>query len=74
MPYAFSPARLCGSAGEGQFTRFVDTDGDGRADQVTNFYEGGTATMNLAVYEDGSVFVATRMRCVIVCGTATATA
>ena len=40
---------------------FVDTDADGRADQVTNFYEGGTATMNLAVYEDDSVFVATRM-------------
>ncbi len=40
---------------------FVDTDGDGRADKVTNYYEGGTATMNLAVYEDGSVFVATRM-------------
>ncbi len=40
---------------------FVDTDGDGRADKITNFYEGGTATMNLAVYEDGSVFVATRM-------------
>ncbi len=39
----------------------VDTDDDGRADRVTNFYEGGTATMNLAVYEDGSVFVATRM-------------
>jgi len=40
---------------------FVDTDDDGRADKVTNFYEGGTATMNLAVYEDDSVFVATRM-------------
>ncbi|HEY4312541.1 MAG TPA: PVC-type heme-binding CxxCH protein [Pirellulales bacterium] len=40
---------------------FVDTNGDGRADKVTNFYEGGTATMNLAVYEDNSVFVATRM-------------
>ena len=39
----------------------VDSDGDGRADRITNFYEGGVATMNLAVYEDGSVFVATRM-------------
>ncbi len=37
-----------------------DTDGDGRADRNTIFYEGGTATMNLAVYEDNSVFVATR--------------
>lgn len=39
---------------------FVDTDGDGKSDRVTNFYEGGKNTMNLAVYEDGSVFVATR--------------
>ncbi|MBI2825640.1 MAG: c-type cytochrome [Planctomycetia bacterium] len=38
-----------------------DTDGDGRADRITTFFEGTTATMNLAVYEDGSVLVATRM-------------
>ena len=37
-----------------------DTDGDGRADRITSYYEGGKATMNLAVYEDGSLFVATR--------------
>jgi len=39
----------------------TDTDGDGRADKSTIFFEGTQATMNLAVYEDGSVFVATRM-------------
>ncbi len=37
-----------------------DTDGDGRADEVSTFFEGTQATMNLAVYRDGSVFVATR--------------
>jgi putative membrane-bound dehydrogenase-like protein len=39
---------------------FEDTDGDGRADRVTTFFEGTKATMNLAVYLDGSVYVATR--------------
>src|SRR5687768_1295453 len=39
---------------------FVDTDHDGRSDKVTNFYEGTKHTMNLAVYHDGSVYVATR--------------
>jgi putative membrane-bound dehydrogenase-like protein len=37
-----------------------DTNRDGRADRVTTFYEGSSHTMNLAVYHDGSVFVATR--------------
>src|SRR5262249_40447715 len=35
-------------------------DGDGRADQVTTFFEGTTHTMSAMLYEDGSVFVATR--------------
>jgi putative membrane-bound dehydrogenase-like protein len=39
---------------------FEDTDGDGRADRIRTFYEGTTHTMGLAVYHDGSVFVATR--------------
>lgn len=50
---------------------FVDTNGDGKSDKVTNFFEGTRHTMNLAVYPerhggrslqefDGSVFVATR--------------
>jgi putative membrane-bound dehydrogenase-like protein len=37
-----------------------DTDGDGRADKFTTFYEGTTHTMDLAVHPDGSVYVATR--------------
>jgi len=39
----------------------TDTNGDGVADKITTFFEGTEATMNLAVYEDGSGFVATRM-------------
>jgi putative membrane-bound dehydrogenase-like protein len=39
---------------------FEDTDGDGRADRITNFYEGTTWTMNLGIHPDGSVYVATR--------------
>ncbi|HYH65273.1 MAG TPA: PVC-type heme-binding CxxCH protein, partial [Urbifossiella sp.] len=37
-----------------------DTDGDGRADTFTTFFEGTTATMDLAVHPDGSVYLATR--------------
>jgi putative membrane-bound dehydrogenase-like protein len=37
-----------------------DTDGDGKADRFTTFFEGTTATMDLAVHPDGAVFVATR--------------
>jgi putative membrane-bound dehydrogenase-like protein len=37
-----------------------DTDGDGKADRFTTFYEGLKATMDLAVHPDGSVYVATR--------------
>src|SRR4030095_12375625 len=39
---------------------FEDTDGDGKADKFTTFYEGMTHTMDLAVHPDGSVYVATR--------------
>lgn len=39
---------------------FEDTDGDGRADRISTFFEGTRFTMNLAVYHDGSVYVATR--------------
>jgi putative membrane-bound dehydrogenase-like protein len=37
-----------------------DTDGDGKADKFTTFYEGTTATMDIAVHPDGSVYLATR--------------
>jgi putative membrane-bound dehydrogenase-like protein len=37
-----------------------DTDGDGKADRFTTFYEGTDATMGLAAHPDGSIYVATR--------------
>jgi putative membrane-bound dehydrogenase-like protein len=37
-----------------------DTDGDGKADRFTTFFEGTTATMDIAVHPDGSVYLATR--------------
>jgi putative membrane-bound dehydrogenase-like protein len=37
-----------------------DTDGDGKADRFTTFFEGTQATMDLAVHCDGSVYLATR--------------
>jgi putative membrane-bound dehydrogenase-like protein len=37
-----------------------DTDGDGKADRFTTFYEGTDATMALAAHPDGSIYVATR--------------
>ncbi len=37
-----------------------DTDGDGKADRFTTFYEGTVATMGIAVHPDGSVYIATR--------------
>ena len=40
--------------------RFEDTNGDGRADKVSIFYEGSTKTMGLEVHPNGTVYVATR--------------
>lgn len=40
--------------------RLQDTNGDGQIDRITTFFEGTTATMDLAVHPDGSVYVATR--------------
>jgi putative membrane-bound dehydrogenase-like protein len=37
-----------------------DTDGDGKADKFTTFFEGTTATMDVACHPDGSVYIATR--------------
>lgn len=39
---------------------FEDTNKDGKADRIRTFFEGSVHTMNLAVYRDDSVFVATR--------------
>lgn len=45
---------------EDRIRRFRDNDGDGKADEMTEFYVGGVATMNLAVHPNGYVYVATR--------------
>jgi putative membrane-bound dehydrogenase-like protein len=37
-----------------------DTDGDGKADRFTTFFEGTQATMDVAVHPDTSVYLATR--------------
>lgn len=37
-----------------------DTDGDGKADRFTTFFEGTRATMDIAVHPDGAVYLATR--------------
>ncbi|PQO46130.1 PVC-type heme-binding CxxCH protein [Blastopirellula marina] len=41
--------------------RFADTDGDGRFDTWSTFYEGTESTMSLRTGPDGWVYVATRM-------------
>lgn len=55
----FPPADYSGHPHD-RILAMSDTDGDGRADRIDTFFEGTQATMNLAVYRDGSVFVATR--------------
>src|SRR5689334_3843638 len=40
--------------------RFEDTDGDGKADRITTFFEGSKATMSVACHPSGDVYVATR--------------
>ncbi len=37
-----------------------DTNGDGRADKFTTYFEGTSSTMDVAAHPDGSVYVATR--------------
>ncbi|MBN9118732.1 MAG: c-type cytochrome [Planctomycetes bacterium] len=55
----FRPANYGGPKFD-RIRTFVDTDGDGKADKITTFYEGTTHTMDMAVHPDGSVYVATR--------------
>ncbi|VTU00056.1 membrane-bound dehydrogenase domain protein : Probable L-sorbosone dehydrogenase OS=Planctomyces maris DSM 8797 GN=PM8797T_17242 PE=4 SV=1: HEAT_2: Cytochrom_C [Gemmataceae bacterium] len=55
----FRPANYDGPKAD-RIRTFEDTDGDGRADKITTFFEGMTFTMDLAVHPDGSVYVATR--------------
>lgn len=39
---------------------FEDTNGDGKADHVSTFFEGSEQTMSIALADDGGLFVATR--------------
>src|SRR5262245_8613271 len=55
----FRPAKYDGPKHD-RIRVFEDTDGDGKADKFTTFFEGTEATMDLAVHPDGSVYVATR--------------
>lgn len=55
----FRPANYDGPKAD-RIRMFEDTDGDGKADKITTFFEGTTFTMDLAVHPDGSVYVATR--------------
>ena len=55
----FRPANYNGPKFD-RIRMFEDTDGDGKADKVTTFYEGTTHTMDMAVHPDGSVYLATR--------------
>ncbi len=41
--------------------RFSDTNGDGKFDSWSTFYEGTESTMSLSTAKDGSIYVATRM-------------
>lgn len=55
----FPPPDYRGPQGD-RIRLLEDTNHDGRADKVTTFFEGLQATMNLALYPDGSIYVATR--------------
>ena len=55
----FRPAKYDGPKTD-RIRILEDTNDDGRADKFTTFFEGTTATMDLAVHPDGSVYVATR--------------
>lgn len=55
----FRPANYAGPAHD-RIRAFEDTDGDGRADRITTFFEETDATMDLAVHRDGSIYLATR--------------
>ncbi|HVK14109.1 MAG TPA: PVC-type heme-binding CxxCH protein, partial [Gemmataceae bacterium] len=55
----FRPAKYAGPKFD-RVRAFEDTDGDGRADRVTTFFEGTTYAMDVAAHPDGSVYVATR--------------
>jgi putative membrane-bound dehydrogenase-like protein len=55
----FRPENYQGPAAD-RIRLFEDTDGDGRADRISTFFEGTQYTMNLAIDHEGGVYVATR--------------
>lgn len=55
----FRPANYDGPPAD-RIRLYVDSDGNGVVDKVSTFFEGTTATMNVAAFHDGSLFVATR--------------
>jgi putative membrane-bound dehydrogenase-like protein len=55
----FRPAKYDGPKHD-RIRMLEDTNGDGKADRFTTFYEGTTATMDVAVHWNGAVYVATR--------------
>src|SRR5262245_25176569 len=55
----FRPAKYDGPKHD-RIRVLEDTNGDGKADKFTTFFEGTTHTMDLAVHPDGSGYIATR--------------
>lgn len=55
----FRPANYAGPVHD-RIRVLEDTDGDGRADRITSFFEGTQKTMDITVHPDGSVYLATR--------------
>lgn len=55
----FPPPNYAGPKGD-RIRLLVDTNQDGKADSIETFAEGLRHTMNLAIYHDDSLFVATR--------------
>lgn len=55
----FRPANYVGPKHD-RIRVLEDTDSDGRADKFTTFFEGTSASMDIAVHPDGSVYLATR--------------
>lgn len=55
----FRPANYTGPKFD-RIRLLEDTDGDGRADRFTTFFEGTSTTMDIALHPDGSIYLATR--------------
>lgn len=55
----FRPSKYNGPPAD-RIRLLEDTNGDGKADRFTTFFEGTVATMDLAVHPNGDVYVATR--------------